>query len=186
MTNKISECLFCGKPIPQSRCAKALYCSGYCRQKAQRIRGEQRNPVKKCAICGKNFRAKSGNKNQKTCSYVCGREFMKRNAANRKARNDVPEAVISWSEVFRTAEKYHPERFAELNADRPEFQQEVFQRFTTELISWEKTDRYAWFYNHVLYPDDPLAETISDGLLMFHSHRSSHGLEIVRNGALRA
>ena len=111
---------------------------------------------------------------------------MKRNIANRKARNDVPEAVISWSEVFRTAEKYHPERFIALHLDRPEYQAEVIQRFTSELISWEKTDRYAWFYNHVLYPDDTLAETIGDGLLMFHSCRSAHGTEIVRNIAIRA
>ena len=93
---------------------------------------------------------------------------MKRNIANRKARNDVPEAVISWSEVFRTAEKY---------------QAEVIQRFTAELISWEKTDRYAWFYNHVLYPDDTLAETISDGLLMFHACRSAHEADFIGNGA---
>ena len=176
------SCLFCGKPIPQSKCAKALYCSGYCRRKAQRIRDEQRQPAKKCVICGKEFRAKSGNKNQKTCSYVCGREFMKRNIANRKARNDVPEAVISWSEVFRTAEKYHPERFIALHLDRPEYQAEVIQRFTSELISWEKTDRYAWFYNHVLYPDDILAETIGDGLLMIHAVRSANEADFIGNG----
>ena len=183
-------CKYCGKPIPveglsEWRYRAKVYCSGTCRNRSFSESRMSPRITKECPVCHTKFESLAC-RDKVYCSTKCG--YI--GAALKKKQlcrdHSCIDSGFSWSEVFRTAEKYHPERFAALHLDRPEYQTEVIQRFTAELISWEKTDRYAWFYNHVLYPDDTLAETIGDGLLMFHSRRSAHGTEIVRNGALRA
>lgn len=140
-----------------------VYCSGTCRNRSFSVSRMSPRITKECPGRDKVY-----------CSTRCG--YIGAALKKKKLCRDHSclGSGFSWSEVFRTAEKYHPERFSELHLDRPEIQQEVIQRFTAELISWEKTDRYAWFYNHVLYPDDTLAETISDVLLMIRAVRSAN------------
>lgn len=175
-----ARCLCCGGPIPPDKRAQARYCSRHCAAEARNLRHLERQPYRACVICGKLFRSRS-NKNQKACSLACGYRLVSRNTANRKSHEEVIKTIFGWPDVFRVAKAYHPERFAELNADRPEFQRNVIRKFSTESIPGEKNDIYAWFYNHVLYPDDPLPQALADGIRMARANRSANGVNFIRN-----
>ena len=179
-TKEHVRCLCCGGPIPPGRRGNARYCSRHCAAEARNTRHMERQPLQACVICGKLFRPRR-DKNQRACSLACGYKLVSRNTSNRKSHNEVIGTISGWPDVFRVAKAYHPERFAELNADRPEFQRNVIRKFDSAVVPGEKNDIYAWFYNHVLYPDDPLAQAIADGIRMAHAIRSANGVDFIKN-----
>lgn len=160
MTERL--CKFCGKPFPLQGRNSQKYCTKQCAGKAGKLRFWNNSPVKICAICGKKFRSKSRNEDQMTCSMECGRKYRVQNAANRKVHNEVPATIRSWADVLRVAEKFHPERFAELEMWKPEFIAKVEAQFRAEPPKESNADLYAWFYNHLLFPDETLEARIAE------------------------
>lgn len=69
------------------------------------------------------------------------------------------------AEILARAEKYHPERFAELpwwDADWCRMIQDgVMKEISKGRV---KGQAYEWFYNHALVPDEAIASKILDKL----------------------
>lgn len=75
----ILQCTVCGKDMEAQKSTKK-YCSRECEQLGRKIRNKQKaellaqgiDPnIKQCLICGKDFKPKDKNANQRTCCYSC-------------------------------------------------------------------------------------------------------------------
>lgn len=142
-------CKFCGKPIPMDGKAKSrynlrMYCGDACRNRATALRRTIAPFERVCPVCGKTFR--TIRKEQVYCSTAC--------AYKRMTKNHCPTQEVSWQWVWDTVRKYHPDVFDKYNLGSLAGQAAIIAAFDKYHDITAGKDKYAWFYNRFICPDD--------------------------------
>lgn len=142
-------CKFCGKLIPMDGKAKSrynlrMYCGDACRNRATALRRTIAPFERSCPVCGKTFR--TIRKEQVYCSRAC--------AYRRMTKNHCPTQSVSWQWVWDTVREFHPDVFGKYNLGDQSGQDAVIAAFDQYHDITAKKDKYAWFYNRFICPDD--------------------------------
>ncbi len=114
---------------------------------------------RRCAVCGMEFTVWSNHPDQRSCSRPCGLVLRARRIKESLARHATLAGILA------QAEKYHPERFAELPWRDEEWCRTILDGVMKEISKGRvKGQAYEWFYNHALVPDEAIASKILDKL----------------------
>ena len=110
---------------------------------------------RRCAVCGRVFTVWSNHRDQKSCSRPCGRVLRARRMEEHLAHR------TTLAEILARAEKYHPERFADLPWGDADWCEMICGGVMKEISKGRvRGQAYEWFYNHALVPDEVIAERI--------------------------
>ena len=105
------------------------------------------------------FTVWSNHPDQRSCSRPCGLVLRARRIKENLSRH------ATLAEILAQAEKYHPERFAELPWRDEEWCRTILDGVMKEISKGRvKGQAYEWFYNHALVPDEAIASKILDKL----------------------
>lgn len=114
---------------------------------------------RRCDVCGTEFVVWSNHPDQRSCSRPCGLVLRARRIKENLARHATLAGILA------QAEKYHPERFAELPWRDEEWCRTILDGVMKEISKGRvKGQAYEWFYNHALVPDEVIASKILDKL----------------------